>query len=744
MNFGGRTVTGNTEYQVQFALDENGNNIPDYLEDKYEVKVTAGENGSVEPGYSNNQVLADYALANYGFNVETAKPDRNYAVDKWIIVGAGANGADQVLAAATAKDSAPVTMNLSNEKVTRNTEYRVIFAEDSNGNNIPDYLERYTLTVTYTYHADDLVAGETAPVMPQVHTESGMKVHDTYKVSSPQVDGWVAVPQEVNGTIVDSDVRETVIYHKDANHDQIPDDYQVTITYRVENGGWNAGGSNTVVEILTLEKDGVPAVDGTVSYTTPEAGNAPAIGYKAGAWNVPDVPTTFTKADDNKVYIYTYAKDSFRLTVKHVYTAVDGTQTEQIIKDNADTEFETPLSYQAASAGNYTFSGVEVKGLEDTNTTPEIVEGTMPAGEVVLIFHYDEDSKGTGENPDEPDGIPDKYQVTFVYQATGKGGTVSGKTREVVNLYEEFQKDENGVITPVRAKAANPTQPSRVEPIDPNTYYFQHWMEDKELIGDDGNLKARAYTEPGIYIFTAYFREVPNNDWDVDKDVTNLPARGYFRVGEEAHFVITVENVGNRDLKNIRIEEQLKGATIIPGSGYDIENGVAVIQSLKVGRKVSIGAVYVVTRNDLFNRQFRNIVRSTAEFTEVEPGTPERLTPVTADSGQIPAGAQGGGSSSGGGSGGGSGSSTRSPGTGGGTAGGPGAQTVTIDPDEVPLANLPDMGNDDILALIDDEEIPLAALPKTGQATSAALMLMLSSMMLAAFAAVTRKKEEEQ
>ena len=174
---------------------------------------------------------------------------------------------------------------------------------------------------------------------------------------------------------------------------------------------------------------------------------------------------------------------------------------------------------------------------------------------------------------------------------------------------------------------------------------------------------------------------------------------------------------------------------------------MVTIGSLEPGASVSIYAVYTVTRNDLFNRNFRNIVRTTATVDNQEPGedpdsNPERV--VTADSGQIPAGAQGGGSSSGGGSGGGSGSSTRSPGTGGGTAGGPGAQTVTIDPDEVPLANLPDMGNDDILALIDDEEIPLAALPKTGQATSAALMLMLSSMMLAAFAAVTRKKEEEQ
>ena len=158
-------------------------------------------------------------------------------------------------------------------------------------------------------------------------------------------------------------------------------------------------------------------------------------------------------------------------------------------------------------------------------------------------------------------------------------------------------------------------------------------------------------------------------------------------------------------------------------------------------------ATFKVTRNDLFgDRKFQNTVRIEGknDMSTVTPNEPDRkdvevLEPGTGD---IPAGRQNGGSGSSGGGGGG-GSSTRSPGTGDGAAG-PGIPTVTIDPDAVPLANLPDMGNDDILALIDDEDVPLAALPKTGQATSAALMLMISSMMLAAFAVVTRKKEDEQ
>jgi len=224
-------------------------------------------------------------------------------------------------------------------------------------------------------------------------------------------------------------------------------------------------------------------------------------------------------------------------------------------------------------------------------------------------------------------------------------------------------------------------------------------------------------------------------DWNMSmtKNVINIPARGYFRVGEEAVFRIRITNTGNQTLNSVIVNDTLNGAVLKPGNGYTVNaDGSATISTLGIGESVDIEATYTVTRNDLFNRSFQN----TAEATS---GTVNKS--VISD--PVPAGAQGGSSSSGGGGGGGGGSSTRSPGTGGGTAGGPGAPTVTIDPEAVPLANLPDMGNDDILALIDDEDVPLAALPKTGQTGSAALMLMISSMMLAAFAVVTRKKEEE-
>ncbi len=81
---------------------------------------------------------------------------------------------------------------------------------------------------------------------------------------------------------------------------------------------------------------------------------------------------------------------------------------------------------------------------------------------------------------------------------------------------------------------------------------------------------------------------------------------------------------------------------------------------------------------------------------------------------------------------------------GGSSSGGPGTTTVTIDPDAVPLANLPNEDGADNLLMIDDEDVPLAALPKTGQSGTNGLVFFLSSMMLAAFVAVTKKREDDK
>ena len=98
----------------------------------------------------------------------------------------------------------------------------------------------------------------------------------------------------------------------------------------------------------------------------------------------------------------------------------------------------------------------------------------------------------------------------------------------------------------------------------------------------------------------------------------------------------------------------------------------------------------------------------------------------------------GGGSSggNGGGNGGGPGSPSSKP-----EEGGPGAN-ITINPDDVPLAIMPDTTPAD-LTVIDDGEVPFAALPKTGQGSVKGTLTMMMSGILLAIAAINKKRKEE-
>ena len=237
-------------------------------------------------------------------------------------------------------------------------------------------------------------------------------------------------------------------------------------------------------------------------------------------------------------------------------------------------------------------------------------------------------------------------------------------------------------------------------------------------------------------------------NWKVTKTVTNLPSRGYFHSGEVAEFNIKVENTGNQTLNDIVVADLLSGAELKAGSGYTLNaNGTATIATLNVGAAVTLKAAYKVTSADATNKKFVNAATATIG-TETETGTTGDIPTGTTDNGGNSGGGGNGGGNGGGGggssSGGGGGSSSGPRDNGSTPSGGPGTTTVTIDPDAVPLANLPNEDGAADLLVIDDEDVPLAALPKTGQSGASGLVLFLSSMMLAAFVAVSKKREDDK
>ncbi len=537
--------------------------------------------------------------------------------------------------------------------------------------------------------------------------------------------------------------------------DGIPDKYQVTFTYQAEANahGTVTGTTSEVKTIQEIRRDAEGTIT-SVGTVTPANPTQPSTigtetGYHFDKWTdeagneyKDDPALTRERFAVNKTFTAHFTPDAQTYIVRHV-----DEDTGRIIETSEAkaTIFGAVINgvNEKQKINGYAFVKADVLtiGIDNSRNTVNVYYSADTKSDPKANPNLDLDPENLG------DGIPDKYQITFTYVAE-ENGTVTGTTTEVGTIQQIERDPETGVITLKGEESpVYPTQPSTVKANE--GYYFLQWNDGSENLVNDDAVRGKSYLKDTT--FQAYFEATPNNLWEASKRVTNIPSRGYYRVGEDATFEITVRMKpgANRPLKDITLREQLAGAYFVEyaNCGYTVDAatpGLARIDRLEPGQTVVLRTVYKVTRNDLFNRSFQNIVKIEGknDMDVVTPNEPDRkdvevLEPGT---GSIPAGAQGGGSSSGGGGGG--GSSTRSPGTGGGTAGGPG--TVTIDPEAVPLANLPDMGNDDILALIDDEEVPLAALPKTGQTGSAALMLMLSSMMLAAFAVVTRKKEEEQ
>ena len=113
------------------------------------------------------------------------------------------------------------------------------------------------------------------------------------------------------------------------------------------------------------------------------------------------------------------------------------------------------------------------------------------------------------------------------------------------------------------------------------------------------------------------------------KTTTSTPANGKgYALGETITYDIVVTNDGNLTVTSIEVVDNLEGAEIKAGSGYNVVNGKAVIAELKPGESVTVKVEYVVTEADILAGKVVN----DATVTGKGPGTdPEPDEPKTDD-----------------------------------------------------------------------------------------------------------------
>ena len=506
-------------------------------------------------------------------------------------------------------------------------------------------------------------------------------------------------------------------------------------------------------------------------------------GYRFIGWDSENVTVSegkFVMPDRDVEFIGRFEKDNFPYEVNYHYSDKNDKEVDLVSTTvngiKLQAEFESEIPYSADQKVNhknvnYALDKV-IFGNTDGANGKTIV--TDKEAKNVIDVYYSIDELGTNPEeptkPNKPDGIPDKYQVVFTYVAEDHG-VVTGTVKEVVTRYEGDKK----------FSTTAPAYPNAAVTATPDSgYNFVNWTSDNPSEASK-NIVAVLSTVLQRYSATnaefADVDEIRNAGFTKDTKFT-----AHFIASDATTYKVEVyyehegkySSVPSKSIPMTGVTDTqatVKAEDYLPTSGYVFDQNAANVLSgtiagdnslvLKVYYKQVFKVTYAPGDHGSFKSQTYTAfygnqtpgfsgdktANGNYRFTGWDKTIESKVTGDIVYTAQWAANSNGGGNGGGGGgspSGGGGGSSSGPRDNGSTPSGGPGATTVTIDPDAVPLANLPNEDGAADLLVIDDEDVPLAALPKTGQSGASGLVLFLSSMMLAAFVAVSKKREDDK
>ena len=715
------------------VLDKNGNDVTS----QFTVKT---QNGSLtinkaEVTLKSADLNKEYdgtALVNgeTALETETGFADGEGATYNFTgsqtLVGSSANAFSYTLKANTKESNYTITKSEGTLSVTnRGTKYEVTVKANST-----------TATYDGTDHSATGVETYEFTIGSNKYTVTGLRTQD---------------PTQKDAGTYTNNITGTPVVHDAEGHDVSSE-----FTVKTENGSLTINKAEVTLKSADLSKeyDGKALVNGKTALETETGfakgegatytftGSQTIVGSSVNAFS-------YTLNDNTKESNYTISKNEGTLTVTD-----RGTKYTVTIKANSATATYDGIEHSAIGVETYKFvldgNTYTVTGLS-TQDPKQKKAGT-----------YTNNIIGTPVVLDENDN-----DVTGQFIVKTQNGTLTVDPREITITADEASKyvgeadPEDYISTPgvvtrimrwIRPAAAFGATVTSGEVVAGDKLAFKVTRPGAGTDEARGTYKdavtvtetdAAANANYKITWIPADFH-IYEDGLKVEKTVKAPTApKTVFELGDVIEFNIKVTNTGNTDLKDVIVKDELDGATIVVNTGeYTVNaDGTATIAVLAAGASVDVKATYTVKAADLGNTSFTNKATATAK-TENPKNPDGKVTgedetdPIAIDSRTT------GGGNSGGGGGGGSSSGPRD--NGGSSSGGPGTTTVTIDPDAVPLANLPNEDGADNLLMIDDEDVPLAALPKTGQSGTNGLVFFLSSMMLAAFVAVTKKREDDK
>ena len=260
---------------------------------------------------------------------------------------------------------------------------------------------------------------------------------------------------------------------------------------------FNAGDNGTLAGNLTQT-----GVSGT---TLTEPTRTPNIGYEFVGWVkdntlVNAIPNTIT---ENATYTATWKlaevpPTNAKYTVKH--HKWDVAQNKYIEDTSKLQSYDGTIGEQV----NVTEKATSYEGYVLNKQVSELTGKVTADNKLTLNLYYDIDKIGGGENKDQHDGIPDRYQVTINYVSSNTNwGSVSPLSKEVITLKNGENLVEEATITTTASTATSAG----------GRCYFVNWTKKQEGTTDvstvtpSANLTAQTFNAKGgdVYTFTANF-----------------------------------------------------------------------------------------------------------------------------------------------------------------------------------------------------------------------------------------------
>ena len=335
--------------------------------------------------------------------------------------------------------------------------------------------------------------------MPKDSPESTLTRPEMGDITGYRFEGWYRDEGCTQKAEFDRTVTENVTYYGK----YVEQTY--SITFKTENGGKINGNTSDVTHSVAYDSD-FPVTPEVTADTH----------YEFDKW---------VDEDGNKVTTFPQkVTGDATYTAKWKQVSTDPTPVTPVAARYIVEHYKWNVDTKAYNLAETEYGPATAIGTEVTATPKQYddyklnlaAEGTVQKGAIptftkddpqilTLKLYYDIDKIGDGENKDQPDGIPDRYQVTINYVSSNESwGTVSPLSKEVITLKNSEKLVEEATITTTASTATSAG----------GKCYFVNWTKKQEgttdvsIVAPTANLPKQTIENAkggDVYTFTANF-----------------------------------------------------------------------------------------------------------------------------------------------------------------------------------------------------------------------------------------------